>query len=208
MVGRSDRSRKRGSARWWTAAAWRVASTLVASVVAPRPAYAGAVPHHCTNPVQILAFGNNELVSAEQGYPGTLWGMLRARTIGAAGSWERFQFCKLNGYSNTQFAIRSLASGKWVSTEVFAKVPDDNMLRARADSIGDWEVFTSDQFDSYTEFPRGINFHFASSFVGNEVTAEVGGPAPYDGYRYGELRASTLYGHVGPWEYFSIYDTA
>jgi hypothetical protein len=81
----------------------------------------------------IRSLRNGNWVSAELGYGGGRYGMLRARAA-SIGPWETF-----NGAS----FFRNVANGRYVSAELGYTGGLDAMLRARATSVGPWERFTN-----------------------------------------------------------------
>ncbi|MEU9448693.1 hypothetical protein [Streptomyces sp. NPDC048277] len=138
-----------------------------------------------TTGTSIHSVNSGKYVSAELGYSGDDYGMLRARAD-AIGPWEQFDICR-NDVTNT-YAIRSSNSGKYVSAELGYSGDDYGMLRARADGIGPWEQFTFE--------PTGSGYAIRSSSNGKYVSAELG----YTGDQYGMLRARA--DGIGPWEQF------
>jgi hypothetical protein len=76
-------------------------------------------------------------VTAEFGYTGGEYGMLRARATGI-GSWERYRFAT---YPGVPFGIQSNYNGLWVSAELGNPEPTYAMLRARSGTRGAWENF-------------------------------------------------------------------
>ena len=76
---------------------------------------------------------NGKWVSAELGYSGGRYAMLRARAD-SIGPWETF-----NGFSG----LRNTKNGKYVSAELGYGGGLYGMLRARASSYGPWERFTN-----------------------------------------------------------------
>lgn len=88
-------------------------------------------------------------------------------------------------------AIHSLANNKYVSAELAYTGGNLGMLRARASSVGPWELFTECYYSSgyYT---------LSSDENGLFVTAELGNT----GSNYAMLRARATV--VGPWEKFDI----
>lgn len=79
-------------------------------------------------------------VSAELGYPGIYYGMLRARAT-AVGPWETFYTPRgpCSGFCNTTFY--SSANQRFVSAELGYTGAYYGMLRARATTVGLWEEF-------------------------------------------------------------------
>jgi hypothetical protein len=133
------------------------------------------------------ASGNGDFVSAELGYTGTSYGMLRARAT-TQGSWEMWTEVVL---PNGNVAFRSNANGLYVSAELGNTGSTYGELRARASVIGPWEnfqpVFGSD----------GTTYSIRSVANGLYVSAELG----YTGSNYAMLRARAS--SVGPWEQFT-----
>jgi len=122
---------------------------------------------------------NHMYVSAELGYTGALYGMLRARAA-TVGPWERFEFCYESQFSSN-FSMRSLANGKWVAAELNDTTVWYGMLRARSSSVGPWEKF----YGGY-EIQSRANWKW--------VSAELA----YVGSGYAMLRARA--NSVGTWE--------
>jgi hypothetical protein len=148
----------------------------------------GAEPNEtdCVNvtaPIRSVADG--QYVSAELGYGGDSYGMLRARA-GGVGPWEQYNLCR-NTVTNT-YAIRSAANGKYVSAELAYGGDNYGMLRARADGIGPWEQFTFEQ--------TGSGYAIRSAANGLYVSAELA----YSGDNATMLRARA--NGIGPWEQF------
>lgn len=135
---------------------------------------------------------NGLLVTAELGYTGGVNGMLRARTSGNAGPWEKFKVLQL---STETVAIRSNANGLFVSAELgYATTnPLYGMLRARSSSIGPWETFKRGDY-----FANNTVSHVFTAANGSYVTTELG----YTGSEYAMLRARPNQTSIGPWEKF------
>ncbi|MFF5113131.1 hypothetical protein [Streptosporangium sp. NPDC000509] len=136
----------------------------------------------------IKSLANSRYVSAEFGWSGDKYGMLRARAT-KVGPWERFSIC----YNGRNYTIKSLANGKYVSAEFGWSGGDRGMLRARASSAGTWE-----------------RFHIASCGTGCVSIRNLAVPSPSyvsaelgnKGDKYGMLRARGS--KVGPWEKFRV----
>lgn len=92
-----------------------------------------------TKVTYIKNLSNGRYVSAELGYTGVDYGMLRARAT-SVGPWEKFVIENW-GPNPSMYTIRSLANGRYVSTELGYGGSRNNMLRARATSIGNWEKY-------------------------------------------------------------------
>lgn len=155
-------------------------SQAVARVAAKRAAGASFSPNDC-EAVYFTSAANSRIVSAEFGWSGDGYGMLRARAT-AVGPWEEFGLCPYAG----GWAIGSLENLKWVSTEISRTGDNYAMLRARATDIGPWEQYTIETY--------GSTIAIRSKANGKYVSAELG----WSGDRYGMLRARA--GAVGPWE--------
>jgi hypothetical protein len=134
--------------------------------------------------VTITSRANGRLVSAELGWGGNSYGLLRARAT-AVGAWERFEVC-FNGSNST---IRSLANNRYVSAELGWGGNSYGLLRARATVVAAWERFSfaSCGADCVT---------IRSTANGRLVSAELG----WGGNSYGLLRARAT--AVGAWERF------
>jgi len=136
-----------------------------------------------------LKAANGLYVSAELGYTGDDYGMLRARAA-SVGPWEQFEECPLGPYTIT---LRSEANGLYVSAELGYTGTENGMqiygmLRARATSVGPWEEFQTDN-----EALKAANYLY--------VTAELGYTGTYNGMALnGMLRARAT--SIGPWEQF------
>ena len=76
---------------------------------------------------------NGKWVSAELGYGGVRYGMLRARAS-SIGPWETF---------NGAYGLRNTKNWKYVSAELGYGGGLKGMLRARSSSYGPWEHFTN-----------------------------------------------------------------
>ena len=146
-------------------------------------------------PSQDLVFrsnANGDYVSAELGYTGSDYAMLRARaaTKGAWESWTRVQL------PTGHWAIRSNANGQYVSAELGYAGASYGELRARtpANGVGPWELF---------DFVTNADGTYSVRSLANGlyVSAELG----YTGAYYGELRARASV--VGAWEKFDMSTT-
>jgi hypothetical protein len=152
-------------------------------VVATTPAHAESI--YSCGETSFQSVVNGRYVSAELGYTGGNYGMLRARAT-SIGPWEKFEVCGYtrDGYNIDYETIRSVANGRYVSAELGYTGGNYGMLRARATSIGPWEEFFTGMVD------------IQSISNGLYVSAELG----YTGGNYGMLRARAT--SVGPWEEF------
>lgn len=138
------------------------------------------------SPVVIKSLANNDFVSAELGYAGSEYAMLRARAT-VVGPWEKYTVCKVpdGGY----WTIQSQATGLYVSAELGYGGDEYAMLRARASVVGPWEQFTFGSCGTGCAVIRSLaNEKF--------VSAELG----YTGDQAGMLRARATV--IGPWEQF------
>lgn len=133
---------------------------------------------------------NSYYVSAELGYTGASYGMLRARAAskGAWESWTRIQL------PTGHWVIRSNANGLYASAALSYGGTDYAELRAAAGAIGPWEVF---------DFIANADGTYSVRSLANGlyVSAELG----YGGANYAELRARS--GGVGSWEEFNSSTT-
>ncbi|GLZ79850.1 hypothetical protein Afil01_46570 [Actinorhabdospora filicis] len=144
-----------------------------------------AVP--CWINISIYSTANNRWISAELGYSGGDYAMLRARAT-AVGPWERYVVCRDPGTGVTD--ISSMANGLYVSAELGYSGGDYGMLRARASVRGPWEIFYT------SSAPGGGRLVITSQANGLYVSAELG----YSGGDYGMLRARAS--ALGPWELY------
>jgi triacylglycerol esterase/lipase EstA (alpha/beta hydrolase family) len=130
---------------------------------------------------------NGNYVSAELGYTGASYAMLRARAsaLGAWESWTRIQL------PTGHWVIRNNGNGLYVSAELAYIGSNYGELRARTagSAIGPWEIF---------DFVNNSNGTFSLRSLANGlyVSAELG----YTGGSYAELRARAS--AIGAWEQF------
>jgi hypothetical protein len=167
---------------WWYAA---LAVALALTTLTARAAPSRAQPWSGCTSHNYFGAANGKYVSAELGYGGSLYGMLRARAS-SPGPWETFTICS----DGTAEWIRSQANGRYVSAELGRTGVDKGMLRARATAVGPWERFEIGRFGNYRTLKSVHN--------GRYVSAELG----YGGVRAGMLRARAT--SVGPWEKFVL----
>jgi hypothetical protein len=157
------------------------------------PAYA---PTWCptsmtSSNMRIRSFGNGLGVAAELSRTGNGHGQLRARTqLNDAGPWEQFRLICVQGPD--VYAIRSVHSGEYVSTEISWTGTSKNLLRARTRSIGPWEQY---------RIPNTALTTIFSLAADQYVTTEVG----WTGGSHGSLRARADV--VGDWEYYVLYNS-
>jgi hypothetical protein len=148
----------------------------------------------CQTDVYINSYQNGLYVSAELGWGGDQYGLLRARAT-QVGPWELFEECWYVDTSGRYvYTLRSEASGKYVSTEYdFGNNEYGDslymVLRARADSPGTWEHY-------FIGVPANWEMDLQSVKINRYVSAEV----LYQGAYVGVLRARAT--QVGPWEIF------
>jgi hypothetical protein len=149
-----------------------------------------ASPHTTFN-CKIRSHANHQYVTAEVTHSGAgLAGLLRARSPDV-GSWQQFQ-CVAVGAN--QWALRSRASGKFVTTEVDYPGALKGLLRARSPKVGSWQRYTFQAVPSCACFAlKAVNGKF--------VTAELANT----GDNYGILRARSA--KVGKWTTFDVTST-
>lgn len=140
----------------------------------------------CGPQIALRSKANGRFVSAEFGWGGDDWGMLRARAT-QIGPWEVFRFCTDGGGGTL---IRNEIEHKYVSTELGWGGDRYGMLRARAVNPGTWERFGI--------WPSG-HIAISSDANGRWVSAELG----WGGDRYGMLRGRAT--DLGPWELFEVW---
>ena len=97
----------------------------------------GSYSHHF---LYSVAAGRS--VSAELGYGGNQYGMLRARAS-SIGSWECFDIYSVLDGNVWRETIRSQANGRLAAAEFGAAGTgsDNGVLRARSNAQGPWELF-------------------------------------------------------------------
>ena len=139
----------------------------------------------CAGPYRFHAFGTDLFVSAELGYPGDHYAMLRARAT-EVGPWEMFDLCP---EGNGETIIRSEANHLLVSAEFGFTGGYNGMLRARATLAAEWEHFR------FGFRPQWYTMENAGN--GLLVSAEFG----YGGGDLAMLRSRRVY-PPGPWEMF------
>ena len=118
--------------------------------------------------------------------------ILRARDYGSVGAWEQYDLVSLGG---CQYALKSLANNRYVTTEINYNGAYNGTLRAAATTIGPWEQYTLAYLGG-----NGLNPYYALQSDANAlwVSAEFGYPSPSTGV----LRARST--SIGPWETFSF----
>ena len=101
-----------------------------------------------------LRAANGKWVSAELDYTGAEYGMLRARAS-RIGAWERFRYRLIDGshLGDSRFVLESVANTRLVSAELHYSDVSYAMLRARADEIGPWEIWSAQPLSTPTPTP-------------------------------------------------------
>lgn len=164
----------------------RLLACAALNVIAAAMAMVSTTPAHASancSEVSIKA-ANGLYVSAEIGYTGSYYGMLRARAS-TVGPWEKFQKCWLDV---NHFALYSEANGLYVRADLGYATTDPlyGMLRASINSIGGpYETFFDDSGDAIVAYNN------------RWVSAELS----YPGSERGMLRARAT--SIGPWEIFN-----
>jgi hypothetical protein len=138
--------------------------------------------------VSIRSLAANRYVSAELGYGGADYAMLRARATGVGG-WESFS---LLGDCSRNCALRSDANGRYVSAELGYQGYAWGETRARSGAAQGWEQF---------RFVGNCETGCALLALGNNryVSTELG----YTGAGQNMLRARAT--AVGSWERYVIH---
>jgi hypothetical protein len=147
----------------------------------------------CWRDVTIYANANRRYVSAEMGYSGDFYRMLRARAT-AVGSWEKYIVCRDNSSGSTIMASQD--AERYVSAELGYGGGFYGTLRARATIVGPWELFHT------SGPPDGRWTYLYADGNGRYVSAEIG----YSGNDNGMLRARAT--TVDAWELFYWSGTA
>lgn len=112
--------------------------SFVATGIPVNSLLAALYPVYCTTDLAIKA-GNGLYVSAELGYGGNDYGLLRARAA-TVGPWEKFKLCH---YQTPEpfYTLQSQANNLYVSVELGWPGESNAVLRARSSSYGPWERF-------------------------------------------------------------------
>src|SRR4029450_6873172 len=152
----------------------------------PPPPPTGPSPAKNT-PLAFLSPSNKFWATAEMGYGGTDYAMMRSRS-NIHGVWQSFT---LVDSGDGAIAIKSNYNGRYLSAETSYTGGDYGMLRARATAIGGTEKF------SFVDLGSG-NWAIRSKANNLYVSAEMG----YAGGDYAMLRARA--GAVGDWERFTF----
>ena len=135
----------------------------------------------------IRSVANGMYVSAELGYTGSNYAMLRARAS-TQGHWETYSGYHYN--TDNKIGFYNTANNYWVSAELGYAGGNYAMLRARASTQGPWEDFTIIENSDGT-------YALQSQANSLYVSAELG----YTGGNYAMLRARSS--TIGPWETFT-----
>jgi hypothetical protein len=138
----------------------------------------------------MTANANNAFVSAELGYGGGFYGMLRARAS-AFGPWEDFA---LGNLGDGTWTLVSEANGLAVSAEFGYGGGQNGMLRARADNVLEWE--------RYYLYSIGSQYAFQSYLPQGSPCCYVSTEMGYGGTEAAMLRARAT--QVGPWELYNF----
>ncbi|MGH9278701.1 MAG: glycoside hydrolase family 30 beta sandwich domain-containing protein, partial [Acidimicrobiales bacterium] len=146
----------------------------------------------CSSPsyriVSIRSNANGRTVSAEFGYGGNDYAMLRARNNGVGGAWETF---RLIGDCNSGCGIQSAHTRQFVAAEAGYQGYAWGEMRARSGGIGGWETFRLiGDCNSGCAIWANAN--------GRYVSAEL----DFTGNGYAMLRARSE--TIGGWERFTI----
>jgi hypothetical protein len=152
----------------------------------------GAAMPMCSSPhyrvVSIRSTANGKTVSAEFGYGGNDYAMLRARSNGVGGAWETF---RLVGDCNAGCGIQSAQTRQFVSAEIGYQGYAWGEMRARAGGIGGWETFRL-----IGDCNTGCGIRADAN--GRYVSAEL----DFTGHGYAMLRARAT--SISGWERFII----
>jgi hypothetical protein len=177
------------------AASMSVAALVAMAIIAlgsPAVAEEAAPAPVCNINSLIMPLADNHYVSAELGYGGALYGMLRSRAA-TPGPWENFKICyRYEGATKVVYILNE-RNLRYVSAELGYTGVDHGMLRARATDVGPWEKFTIARWG-----PNPKMYTIQSQRNGRYVSVELG----YGGVRHGMLRARAT--AIGPWEKFLI----
>lgn len=149
----------------------------------------------CHDQLSLLSNANEDYVSAELGYTGASYGMLRARAT-TVGPWEKFDFC--DDLTQGWWAITSDANGLYVTAQFGYAGASFGELTASSSIIGPFQKWVLSCIPGPPVSPH-INWVAIQAQTNlNYVSAELG----YTGANYGMLRARAS--TAGQWEeYYS-----
>jgi hypothetical protein len=145
----------------------------------------------CFDQQSLDSNANGDYVSAELGYTGASYGMLRARAT-TIGPWEKFDFC--HDLTQGWWAISSDANGLYVTAQFGYTGASFGELTASSSSIGPYQKWL---LTCMLGAPVGPQVDFVTIQAQtnlNYVSAEIG----YTGANYAMLRARAA--TAGPWE--------
>jgi hypothetical protein len=163
------------------------------ALIAPGAPPASAAPAPvCNINNLIVPLADNHYVTAELGYTGALYGMLRSRASNP-GPWENFKICYRYEGANKVVYLLNERNRRYVSAEVTYQGIDYGMLRARATAVNSYEKFTIARWG-----PNPNMYTIQSQRNHRYVSVELG----YGGLRHAMLRARAT--SIGPWEKFLI----
>ena len=149
----------------------------------------------CFDQQSLAANANSDYVSAELGYTGASYGMLRARAT-TIGPWEKFDFC--HDVTQGWWAISSDANGLYVTAQFGYPGASFGELTASSSIIGPYQKWV---LGCVPGSPVGPQIEFVTIQAQtnlNYVSTEIG----YTGASYAMLRARAA--TAGPWEkYFN-----
>jgi hypothetical protein len=146
------------------------AAVALMSLVSPAasahecPPGPGGENHHTV----LISFAANKYATAELGYGGGLYGMVRAARDNP-GPWEDWTFCSFYEGGTKVTYIYNEANGRYVSAEFGRTGGDHGMLRARATSVGPWEKFRVERWG-----PNPNMYTIRSLRNGRYVSTELG----------------------------------
>ena len=143
----------------------------------------------CSSDFQLQSADDGLYVSAEMGYTGNNYAMLRARAA-TVGPWERYNLTY--DTSTGTWSIQSLDNNLFVSTELSFTGNNYAMLRARSSTASIWE-----RYNLYYNRVSGT-WEIQSARNNLYISTEV----DFTGSNYAMLRARAS--TVGPWEQYHI----
>lgn len=139
--------------------------------------------------IAIWSNANGKYVTAEFGYGGADYGMLRARSAGVGGAWEVFRL--IGDCYGGWCAMQSSATRQYVTAEAGYQGYAWGELRARSAGTGSWEQF---HFEGDCSTGCGIRAQANNRLVSNEMA--------FTGAGANMLRARSE--SIGGWERFRI----
>jgi len=187
-----------------------LAAVLVVAIVGSpiaMPASGAVTQPFCLPSMTIQSRSSGRFVSAELGYAGSNYAMLRARAT-AVGPWEEFQLCQVPRVGANQpvsYALRSLANGRWVVDHRSYPGSRAGELTATASSLTAASPASASREQIWLQTTTASAFRVqgpGSDLLSQTAQRWVSAELADSGGYYGMLRARATV--KGPWEIFIV----